>query len=702
MLSNLNIEFKTKGVKSQEARNALKSINAIIAKINGKISAYNEHCQKYENGTNTASALIILKQIQLFVDELVNQINNCLKKHKINLSDVNPLITSLKRNAVDAMVAQVKNEKDTADELIISKFATDFLPMLVNSNAPFERFNKLDEDELVQCLHSRQKFFNLSFKDYFLKGESNKLLHIVCAQAFSLHLLLGELRLQETRQLQKALEPIVEKIKCELSLKTAEDFSALENLIDDEKSKSEKVTQHTRIAAAFQNWLGINDPELVVECLSSKNNTVFKLTYKGHSFICMASELLDENAIALSRLQMAAGGKHLAQEWYAASYYDHPRALHHRYNLTPYLSQGNCEDYAIQVMNNAEFSLPEKQEKVLAILKQMLLTTLTLAQDKVIFPDIKPSNFLLNDAHNVCLADSKTLIIHDASEPVSWNKLMATPAYMPPEQLNAKAKTDCTDLNRQQVWMYGVSLDQMIRGMSIPGGSENESNFNGVLGSIMKVLIQAMKNPEIEKRPSLEQVLEIVEHCLNYSFDDNNEAAPVSLQEVEEFFGINKISLSSSCEIPVTPRDNGEVAYTRASSDSSVEIESTKKWKRSFFANSDSSSSSESSPEVSPKTSPKLSNYRTRGTTIDLSTTSPVLEPSLSMSNFVNQNPPTGISLAWKKPAKIGTLGKQQASIFRRESSGDITVVSVKGKAADRSADSGHNISKILFGSIGN
>ncbi len=130
-----------------------------------------------------------------------------------------------------------------------------------------------------------------------------------------------------------------------------------------------------------------------------------------------------------------------------------------------------------------------------------------------IFPDMKNSNWLIDEAGNLKISDTKSLLFTDSqgkldktdAEQSNWNcGRVANTTYMnPPELWGNKPSAD-----KLHAYMLGKNLYQYLvrcswRALNTPQLNFNLPVFQGPRGEALKVLIQDLLNRDPKARPSI-------------------------------------------------------------------------------------------------------------------------------------------------------------------------------------------------------
>ena len=463
------------------------------------VKAYNQ-----EKDMDMSKRAFILSQLQTLIPQSTPE-------------SISNALSSLKEIIADQISKIAKVETQSINELSLAHLTLAYFNQKKSKLTP-STISNLDS-QLSMSLKKEETHKQL-LQQYAKNPDANTY-NALCANAAELYqLIIGQ------SIIAKDYLQFIHQLNTALSQRN---FEGVEGLADKlEKIKLTDGYQRSDLATAFSDWLDIDGID--VTCLSAGNNTIFKLSHNEMDLTFSCSELPQKNADKVYRLLSSRNLSHFPVEFFTKEMADSLGQDVKRYSLMPFYTGGNCEAFCTKIHEDPNLPIDEKQKIVIGLMQSMMQISIGLHE--FVYTDIKPSNYLLkgNINHEVIITDIKTLIhVTDKNQPIHWRELVTTPSYNPSEAflMNDNATKTCEDIEKQQVYMFGISLYQMLLGLTGEALTEimadksgicydeknnclldfNHDIFTGELGKTLKTLIEGMIKPNYEERFSLAHVV---------------------------------------------------------------------------------------------------------------------------------------------------------------------------------------------------
>ena len=410
-----------------------------------------------------------------------NRIASFLVMANQDVRDINNLIVqyNIKRNNPDKQA--LLNEIDIKRQLISNKYPASFLAQMSDFSEQIEHklFNQIKIERTTLGIHSKHADNSLPFIIENMSSEK--------------------------------ITRLMEILNKGSLFQTAE--------FNDLYSSTDPVDD-------YENFQAFLDSITEIKLIESGNSKNFKVTYpNGNSLVLKLEHRLDQPALIEDELQSGVLKDvltpiHMKRQGtftYDGTHKKRPTESRHTISRTLVVTDF-CHGGDLEYHGAKQKTINEKIDSAVNIYTQMASILTKLTQKNYAFPDMKNSNWLLDDNQQLKIADTKSFIyindkgnLDNSLPRNTWCGLIQSDFISPPE-IMVHFDNDVYSADKMHAYMFGKNLYQYLTGCSCNKLNQQllygASVFTTHEGKQLKDLIKSMVHPLPNNRVSIDYALQ--------------------------------------------------------------------------------------------------------------------------------------------------------------------------------------------------
>ncbi|OGT62496.1 MAG: hypothetical protein A3E85_00605 [Gammaproteobacteria bacterium RIFCSPHIGHO2_12_FULL_45_12] len=203
----------------------------------------------------------------------------------------------------------------------------------------------------------------------------------------------------------------------------------------------------------------------------------------------------------------------------------------HYWEYSEFCTRGSLEDWAKNNRGEKNF-----HDAFIGYAQKMLHLVDSYHQNGILFPDIKPGNFLISDQGELVMSDPKSLINVYGETYINSSSIFLTPGYLPFEWTNKivpeyEALISIEEVGCLQSYLIGLSLYETFTGESVQDMEMDVTKktmhtfnfenpvFESAEGKILKEVIEMLVKKEPSNRLNISDAKKLLSEKLKVSVD---------------------------------------------------------------------------------------------------------------------------------------------------------------------------------------